>query len=442
MKKILMFLALTVSFLGINSVNASSLEFEYNYSTQTNLDSLLNNEEYKKIVTELERLLFDFYESDYSTNYPYYIIQVNVQSKYIYTTMVISNQPCYFTINSNENHGYGITYLEDGTLLGGYITSENLNKISKISAYYNITDKLYVLPVYNEKDYNSNDVTLPNPGHYLFQGTSIFECNLTQSNYDIKIYTNHDSIIIHNFRDTGSDYILNSGDVYQVLWRDKNIYNQDSNLIEVNLNDYAYVALSLKDYKQDPFDVLMQVKGQYCITPVYNYGMTERKYILSGTQVERCSPYYDNYTSVRTSILANDLQNHSIYYLKAYDTSKDNYVKIDTTIFDVTLITEENKDNPYVTVNGKTYPTIPYDELTDTATKSEDEGYASGASEKFNFSDIFTAPLEFLKDIWDSILLVFDLITELLSLLPPLMQNFLYFSFMLAIAIGLIKIIL
>ena len=38
-----------------------------------------------------------------------------------------------------------------------------------------------------------------------------------------------------------------------------------------------------------------------------------------------------------------------------------------------------------------------YDELTDTATKSEDENYADGASEEFSITDIFSAPLEFFK---------------------------------------------
>ena len=186
----------------------------------------------------------------------------------------------------------------------------------------------------------------------------------------------------------------------------------------------------------------MQVKGQYCLTPVYNYGMTERKDILTGTQVERCSPYYQDYTPVRTYILDDDLKNNAIYYLKSYDTSKDNYVKVDTYVFDVTLITEEDASNPYVTVNGKSYPTIPYDELTDTATKSEDEDYVSGSSEEFTFSDIFLAPLDYLKEIWGSVGLFFTMIEQFILLLPKPMQGFLFTGFTLAIVLGLIKIIL
>ena len=203
------------------------------------------------------------------------------------------------------------------------------------------------------------------------------------------------------------------------------------------------IALSLKDYsKTNSFDVSNYVKGQYCLTPVYDYGLKERKEVLSGTQVERCSPYYTDYTSVRTTILDSDLKNHAIYYLKAYDTSKENKVKIDTSVFNIHYITEEDKDNPILNINGTKYSAIPFDSLTDTANKSEDEGYVSGVVKEFNFSDIFSAPLDFMKGIWSSITQVFHIITEFISLLPEPLQYFFYISFMLAIILGLIKIIL
>ena len=172
--------------------------------------------------------------------------------------------------------------------------------------------------------------------------------------------------------------------------------------------------------------------------------------------MQKCSIYYSDFTPVSTYILDSDLKNHSIYYLKAYDTSKENKVKIDSSVFNIHYITEEDKDNPILTINGKKYSTIPYDKLTDTATKSEDEGYVSGAScavgdfnctssmmgSNFKWSDIFTSPLDFIKGIWSSVTQVFIVIGYFISLLPMQLQYFLYISFMLAIILGLLKIIL
>ncbi len=172
--------------------------------------------------------------------------------------------------------------------------------------------------------------------------------------------------------------------------------------------------------------------------------------------MQGCSLVYENFTPVRTYILKSDLENHAIYYLKAYDTSIENKVRIDTSIFNIHYITEEDKDNPILNINGKNYTTIPYDDLTDTSTKSEEEGYVSGAScavgdfnctanfsgSNFSWSDIFNSPLNFLKEVWSSIVQVFVLISYFISILPLPLQSFLYLSFSLAIILGLIKILL
>ena len=229
------------------------------------------------------------------------------------------------------------------------------------------------------------------------------------------------------------------------MFKGKDFNNNTGNLIEVNLNSYPYIALSLKDYsKTEAFDVNNYVKGQYCITPVYDYGLKERREFLSQTQVERCSPYYNDFTLIRTTILKSDLDNHSIYYLKSYDTSKENKVKIDSSVFNIHYITEEEKDNPILNINGTKYSTLPFDKLTDTANKSESEGYVSGASGeiKVDWSDIFTSPIDFIKTIWSSVIQVFTVIGYFIALLPTTLQYFFYISFMLAIILGLIKIIL
>lgn len=418
MKKILLGLTIALSCLGISRVKADTVDISYidiykygsfNYvSNYTYLIELGLDDE----VQELYNLLINEYKTSYENQYLYYYISLsynvdNVLSAYL---SLHNEIPILGTIQNATTDARPF-YITPGEII--------------LSSKYNISSSTYTTPyivsglsatIFTELEYYS-------PIQYFV------------SNFDL-INNLEDTYII-----TGKEsFTINPGDIIEPYYTADNAF-QD-NYTEINLNDYAYIALALKDYNQDAFSTNVQVKGQYCLTPVYNYGLTERKEILEGSKVDRCSPYYDNYTTVRTSILTSDLQNHAIYYLKAYDTSKDNYVKIDTTVFDVTLITEEEKDNPYVTVNGKTYPTIAYDELTDTATKSEDEGYVSGASEEFNFSDIFTAPLDFLKDVWDSISSVFDLIKELFSLLPEPLPTFLIISFTLAIILGLIKIIL
>lgn len=461
MKKFLIVLTIFLSFIGISSVKAADLTI----TSRTDLDKfheMFTDEEFSNNINTL----INEYKEKYYYSHPYYLIHLNYspyglrQNGY----SVLSFNLYYFNelpelkydgVGSSTTYYHTLWIKLESSLMG------SLHKSYK-STYKGIISS-------SQKDtLEGGDLTSATDDYYLFT----FNKNANPKYYEVKhfYYSNFDLTLnsLNKFSEDSflfEDYenilVPNVSDptIYTVLslssdnldYHFENLYDYDdkyntdifpSSYTEINLNDYSYVALALKDYNQNTFSTNVQVKGQYCLTPVYNYGLTERKDILEGTQVDRCSPYYDNYTTVRTSILTSDLQNHAIYYLKAYDTSKDNYVKIDTTVFDVTLITEEEKDNPYVMVNGKTYPTIPYDELTDTATKSEDEGYIPGASEEFNFSDIFTAPLDFLMEIWSTITTFFTLITSFIALLPPILQNFLYASFMLAIALGLIKIIL
>lgn len=132
-------------------------------------------------------------------------------------------------------------------------------------------------------------------------------------------------------------------------------YTPSVNYTEVNLNSYSYIALSLKNYNLEAFDTTFMVKGQLCLTPVYNYGMKQKTEYYSGYQVDRCSPVYDTFTPNRISILTQDIENNSIYYLKAYDTTIDNIVKVDTNVFDITYITSENANNPNVIIGGRSY---------------------------------------------------------------------------------------
>lgn len=436
--KYLKYLLLMIPFMFINSVKAESIEFNNNndYTSHLSVQEVFTNKDYKEYLEELKRLLFEKYESDYSEIYPYYVIELsfNKSSSFSITlSMVMSNQKFSFNYKKSVNNGYGYNLLEDNTNPEGLPIN---GKWQNLEVSYDSSSTTYNLP--ELKKYVSV------PAHYVFQ-PSIFCSNfLVSSNFDLYFYTDYDSVIINNYLDRGNTYILKNGDILPTIYKGKD-FTDKSNLVEVDLNSYPYIALSLKDYsKTEAFDVNNYVKGQYCLTPVYDYGLKERREFLSQTQVERCSPYYNDFTLIRTTILKSDLDNHAIYYLKSYDTSKENKVKIDSSVFNIHYITEEEKDNPILNINGTKYSTLPFDKLTDTANKSESEGYVSGASGeiKVNWSDIFTSPLDFIKGIWSSVTQVFIVIGYFIALLPTTLQYFLYISFMLAIILGLLKIIL
>lgn len=437
--KYLKYLLLMIPFMFISSVKAESIELSNSnsYTSDMSVQELFTNKDYKGYLEELQRLLFEKYESDYSDIYPFYVIEVGISSSstgfYINLSMVMSNQKFSFNYKKGNNNGYGYNLLEDNTELESIPINE---KWQNLEVSYNSSSTTYTLP--ELKKYISP------PAHYAFQPSLFCSNFLVSSNFDLYFYTDYDSVIINNYLDSGNTYILKNGDILPTIYKGKD-FTDKSNLVEVDLNSYPYIALSLKDYsKTEAFDVNNYVKGQYCITPVYDYGLKERREFLSQTQVERCSPYYNDFTLIRTTILKSDLDNHAIYYLKSYDTSKENKVKIDSSVFNIHYITEEEKDNPILNINGTKYSTLPFDKLTDTANKSESEGYVSGASGeiKVDWSDIFTGPLDFIKGIWSSVTQVFIVIGYFISLLPVQLQYFLYISFMLAIILGLLKIIL
>ena len=311
-----------------------------------------------------------------------------------------------------------------------------------------IEDKIqltYYYDYYNNDyhGYNGDPYGLYCDTNFLFHSTTDFNRYLSlfyySSNYnqpfgldDTYVVKNGDEIL----------FTLNKQD-YIPTYKDKFIDRTDLNYVEVDLNTYPYIILSLKDYsKTEEFSTINYVKGQYCLTSVYNYGSTEKKDIIEGSKNKRCSLYYDNYTPIRTYILNSDLKNNAIYYLKAYDTTKENKVKIDTSVFNIHYVSEEEKNNPIITINGKKHTPKSYDELTDTATKSEDENYADGASEEFSITDIFSAPLEFFKKIINAISEFNGLIKELFSFLPDEFLAFLLAAFALLVVVAIVKILL
>lgn len=398
--------------------------------------------------------IIDYYNNNLSSTHPYYIIQVNKWQ---------SNPHPYY--------------------LQAFTNSFDFNLLYQGSTYEGSNEHTFWYTVPNDSRTvyidNNNDITsyvIPNNTHPLYSGplTSVRRFPIAYSNFDLVIHsikdktTNNDlsyNLKFPSFSSQNNDFsfepfTISVGDIFPSYSSLANgSYIPSPFYQEINLNNYSYVVLSLKDYtlrndEINQFYTDIYTKGQLCLTPVYNYGMKEKKDFYSGYKVQGCSLYYDNFTPVRTYILKQDLENHAIYYLKAYDTSKDNLVKVDTNIFNITYITSDNEDNPSVIINGRSYPTIPYSDLTDSATISTDEGYISGqvcaigdiqctsSATGIDISNLFTHPLELLKTLWGSITTVFTTITTFITILPPTLQTFLYVSFMLIVILGILKYLL
>lgn len=198
----------------------------------------------------------------------------------------------------------------------------------------------------------------------------------------------------------------------------------------------------------------MYIKGQLCPTTVYNYGTEEKKDYISGWQNQDCGTYYDSYTRHLNYIRSEDITNHAVYYLTGYDSTKENLVKVNPSVYNITYITEENKDNPQVNIGGKVYSILPYNKLTDTAILTEQNGvnntwtcakYDTDCfmdSSGVDIDNLFSNPIETLKTVWGAITSIFSLIAEFILLLPPTMQAFLYLAFGVGTALGIIKILL
>lgn len=450
MRKILILFAAILSFLNVSQVKADTvypeqLKVNYNFNSQETGNYLALDKRVDEYI--------DLYNSQYASDYPYFII--SLYSGQLYISMY-KQKP----IMSWERNNLG---LDNETLT---LIFENPDRGFKSECTVeSCSDMVSSKDAFVNRNYFQLTHSFVGSGAFDYSPYMYYYSNFNM--YIPKLPENtwveavgYKEILIQSLEDSSKYNVFNINSTGFELTPAYLNYPFDSSKVSdsdvINLNDYAYVALSLKDYtKKEELYTYFKVKGQLCLTSVYNYGTTERIEVMPGSQMQGCTEYYSDYTNTRVYITESDLKNHAIYYLKAYDKTKENLVSIDKSMFYITYIKEEDKDNPQVLIDGKLYPTIPFDKLTDTANKSEEEGYISGVScpvgdlncyNKYNpsnfFDSIFKSPLDFLKSIWSSITLVFVLINQFILLLPTTLQLFLYTSFCLAIILGLIKIIL
>lgn len=393
MKKIKIGLIILSLFISINIVKAD----ETNYIIQTNR----NNENFD---------FTDAYELINSESYNYYaIVYINgVNSVLDYYNIVFWNEEDSITYEKAEN---------------GYIALNN-NDFKVYNSNDNFT---------NENENNAFNIFAS--GYYL----------LYDSNYNLES--------TYNFELTGfyqDNIVINIGD-RMPLYKDLIQYNSWSDYennhlegyTEVNLDNYEYVLLSLKDYNQtEAFQTNLQIKGQVGITPIYNFGQTSKD-AVTGVQVQdRCNLNYSEYTSYPFYIIQSDLQNNAIYAVK--ECSENSSFKFDNTVFDITYITQENEENPTVTIDGKTYNVIPYDELPSTATKNEEDNYIPGesgsATDTGGIDSAIKNVQESLSQMWNTFSYFTDFVGQLFSSLPSEIRTVLLSAFIVGIVIGLIKL--
>lgn len=465
-----------ISFLGLSVVKAETYNFNYSFSGVSS--SSIKNYNFiksfyvsdREIINKMYVDLYSYYEEKYKNAYPYYYIKISTSTndvpnhKYQMDLVYFSYDSVYLTYDDPAASGY----------LSGRTLDSNYNQISLGTGTitYKYENSAYVSP-FIETDSSSTS----SPGYYFLSHDGSFETifGFFYSNINFKYYSSNasDKLVINNYAFSGESKTINVGDNIPLLQEDMGLdIIKDSSLpstsyTEINLNNYPYVVLSLNDYSvTDEFYSNMYVKGQYCVTPGYNYGLLSYDDVNSTRVQNICSQYYDQETMVRMYVTKDNLKNNSIYYIKAQDKTKDNIIKVDTSVFTIHYIYEDDKDNPIININGKNYSIIPFDELPSTANKNTDEGFVPGLScqvgdfncttsnyyrsdsnlfdenGNLSFGSIFSSPLDLLKDIWSAIIKVFELISMLILLLPTPLQSFLFLSFMLAIILGIIKILL
>lgn len=428
MKKLIYLpLLLLTLVVGVNKVNAvtttSSNLYKWYDQYGFNVDIATN---YTTVVDNLKT----YWNANLSSQYPYYMIytsNVVFEDTLAYIDLVACDN--YFLHASRDtNSGDAKFVLQDNMSCSTYRYSVSDTSYSLTSGF---NTWLQHLPYYTNHDF-------------------IFK-------YNSSYYNPIEFLTIPSWSDLTFDVAfpltyLYDGDTIPTYISLTN-GEPTADFTQVDMSDYDYIILSLKDYDIEPFNTTIYSLGRLCFTPVYDYGMTQKQSMYAGYQTAGCTEYYNSSTPVMIFIIQADIDNHAVYYIKRYN-DETNILNIPTSIFDITYITPSNASDPQVEIGGRSYPALPYSDLSDTANKSSEEGYISGrvcslgdvncqaSATGMDISDLFTQPLKLLQSLWTSITSVFSIITTFITILPPTLQTFLYVSFMLGIVIGIIKILL
>jgi hypothetical protein len=328
-----------------------------------------------------------------------------------------------------------------------YDTNSNNRKI--LATRY-FSDSYYDVYEYHSTSCNTVEVDLysyvsfykrNSASSYFYLPLSLFETNVTDN--VIGVPYSLDYYLTINLYDSNSNLLntYTSDDNFPVYYADGYDSFISSRYTTVDLDKYNYVILNLKDYsKTEAFSSNLQVKGMIGITPIYNYGTTEKDSVT-----DRCNLSYSDFTDYRLYILDSDLTNKAVYAVKACEDNSS--FKFDNTIFDITYVTDENIDDPVITIDGIDYHTIPFADLSVTANSNEDNNYIPGESsniasgDKSSLKSILENVTDTLSDIWDTIIYFFSFVTKVFSILPTEIKAISLTTFITGCILGLIKIL-
>ena len=454
MKKYILFITLFV-FMFVSTVKADEFTFEtvpndytaidfYNYRNKTknvylysDFETFISNSNNREIFDKLYKSVVDKYNSDYKDTYPHYGIAVTV-----FTETKNSNDLYYLSVNLlGGEEVFDVVGLNDSLYYRSY---HNTPVVHISSIYFNdtyftnlVNDSDFFYNLYkNEEDifyaYDVGHNNLPyEPYSGIYSPAYYFESNVDlYFPVNLKVYDSNNKII--------KDYKI--GDLIPPLYEDGYDVNATpSNYTTVDLDKYDYVILNLKNYDtKEAFSSVLKTKGMIGITPVYNFGTTEKE-----TITDRCNISYEDYTDYRLFVTKQDLTNNSVYYIKSCQ--EHSSFKFDNKVFDITYVTDDNINDPVVKIGDKEYHTIPFSQLSNSANQNEENnfvpGESSNLSDKLTFKNILENVTDTLSSVWDSIITFMSLVTKLFNTLPVEFRAVTITSFTIMCVLGIIKFI-
>lgn len=435
MKKKLMIGLLVLSLsLGISSVRA---ENQSNSDTFTNFYNMYEYQyEVETLYHEQYETLVQYWQTNLQQDYPYFVvfyqhvrISGQASSSYDQLSLIPFTTNVAGCVSSNYCSIFSLPYTEinnGGGFLGIYYIYNHLANSGNFT--YCVEGGTSCSP--------------PVLNHIWYSTNVNFTFNDTRYGYDRVIIPSYDN---QELEVSYPEYHILTDDVIPTyLTLSEGSY--EGPFTEVNLNNYDYVILSFKNYTDLISPATLYITGQLCPTMVYDFGTKEKPYGVT----DICTSNYSSFTPVQLWTTSQDFDNHGVYYIKAYDTSISNIIKVPSNVFNVNYVTSENASNPTVIVGGRSYPAIPYDNLTSSATTNTEEGLIPGevtnifdlSSDSDFISNLFSNPLQALGSVWTSIVTMFALIGSFIGLLPVTLQAFLYTGFSLAFILGIIKILI
>ena len=417
MKKIILFVSLFI-FLYIPNVNAEVEESLYINGYNSEYELLNSNIPtscglvYCSLDTAFDEL-YNYYDTNLKNSYPFWAVTLR--------------------------HFYGENFF---TLIFYYTSSSSIT---------------YSTSLYNDTIYHN---VSPFDGHLQISGNGIIDTRTVNGNFDyfdiIAGFQSEKVDVLYTLYDTNINFVLPESYIINGFYNDSSLileqnqpypkikdlieysswneYN-DEQYTEVNLNNYHYVILSLKNYgRSQAYDVPLKVKGMIGITPVYNYGTIEKENIT-----DRCNISYSDYTDYRLYILEQDLQNNAVYAVKSCENGSS--FKFKNSDFNITYVTDDNVNDPVVTIDGVDYHTIPFDNLSVTANSNEENNFIPGESKQVTFSDVVSNITDTLGGLWNTLSAFMTLVTRFFRTLPSEFQTIAITSFTVMCTIGVIKFI-